>query len=98
MAAACFPKAQSKVQEELENVIGRERCEFFFFCEESVEHSILMLFLAPICADQEMLPQTAAFVLETFRWRPVSAGGMLYIQGSKFIGLIFMFWLFRICS
>ena len=23
-----------------------------------------------------MLPQTAAFVLETFRWRPVSAGGM----------------------
>ena len=28
MAAACFPKAQSKVQEELDNVIGKERGEF----------------------------------------------------------------------
>jgi cytochrome P450 len=25
MAAACFPKAQAKVQEELDNVIGKER-------------------------------------------------------------------------
>jgi cytochrome P450 len=30
MAAACFPNAQSKVQEELENVIGKERGEFLF--------------------------------------------------------------------
>ena len=28
MAAACFPKAQAKVQEELDNVIGKERGEF----------------------------------------------------------------------
>jgi len=58
MAAACFPIAQSKVQEELDNVIGRER--------------------APTLADQDKLPQTAAFVLETFRWRPVSAGGFAH--------------------
>lgn len=30
---------------------------------------------APTLADQDMLPQTMAFILETFRWRPVSAGG-----------------------
>ena len=28
MAGACFPKAQAKVQEELDNVIGKERGEF----------------------------------------------------------------------
>ena len=33
MAAACFPKAQAKVQEELDNVIGKERgeCILFYF-------------------------------------------------------------------
>ena len=30
MAAACFPNAQAKVQEELDNVIGKERGTFFF--------------------------------------------------------------------
>ncbi|EPQ50746.1 cytochrome P450 [Gloeophyllum trabeum ATCC 11539] len=29
----------------------------------------------PTFGDMDMLPQTMAFVLETFRWRPVSAGG-----------------------
>ena len=32
---------------------------------------------APTFADQENLPQTMAFVLETYRWRPVSAGGAI---------------------
>jgi hypothetical protein len=32
---------------------------------------------APTFADQEKLPQTMAFVLETYRWRPVSAGGAI---------------------
>lgn len=32
---------------------------------------------APILADQENLPQTMAFILETYRWRPVSAGGAI---------------------
>ncbi|KAF8148666.1 cytochrome P450 [Crassisporium funariophilum] len=58
MAAACYPEAQAKVQEELDTVIGRER--------------------APTHADQDMLPQTMAFVQETFRWRPVSAGGFAH--------------------
>ncbi|KAF8337160.1 cytochrome P450 [Amanita rubescens] len=33
---------------------------------------------APTCADMELLPRTHAFVLETFRWRPVSAGGFAH--------------------
>ncbi|KAH9487458.1 Cytochrome P450 monooxygenase 88 [Psilocybe cubensis] len=32
----------------------------------------------PTIADQEMLPQTMAFVLESVRWRPVSAGGFAH--------------------
>jgi len=33
---------------------------------------------APTFADQDMLPQTMAWVLETFRWRPVTAGGFAH--------------------
>ena len=44
-------------------------------------------FIAPTVADQEMLPQTAAFVMETFRWRPVSAGGMYISNISKIMGI-----------
>ncbi|KAF8964929.1 cytochrome P450 [Flammula alnicola] len=33
---------------------------------------------APTLADPDVLPQTMAFVLETFRWRPVSAGGFAH--------------------
>ncbi|KAJ3769963.1 cytochrome P450 [Lentinula raphanica] len=29
----------------------------------------------PVFSDQDSLPQTMAFVLESFRWRPVTAGG-----------------------
>ena len=72
MAAACHPKAQAKVREELDNVIGKERGE----SNLRIWGCGFMTFLAPTLADQEMLPQTTAFVLETFRWRPVSAGGM----------------------
>ncbi|KAF9449630.1 cytochrome P450 [Macrolepiota fuliginosa MF-IS2] len=32
----------------------------------------------PQLGDQDHLPQTMAFVLETFRWRPVSAGGFAH--------------------
>lgn len=32
----------------------------------------------PTLADQPLLPLTHAFVLETFRWRPVSAGGFAH--------------------
>lgn len=33
---------------------------------------------APTCADQSDLPQAMAYVLETLRWRPVSAGGFAH--------------------
>lgn len=55
LAAACYPEAQKRVQEELDQVIGNQR--------------------APTFDDQDSLPQTMAFVLETMRWRPVTAGG-----------------------
>lgn len=32
----------------------------------------------PKLMDQDELPQTMAWVLETFRWRPVTAGGLLH--------------------
>lgn len=28
--------------------------------------------------DQSLLPQTQAFILETYRWRPVSVGGVAH--------------------
>ena len=34
---------------------------------------------APTIADEAALPQTMAFVLESFRWRPVSAGGAYFL-------------------
>ncbi|KAF8139802.1 cytochrome P450 [Boletus edulis] len=54
MAAALHREAQSKAQEELDRVVGRERLPSF--------------------ADQQMLPQVAAFTLESMRWRPVNVG------------------------
>ncbi|KDQ65052.1 hypothetical protein JAAARDRAFT_146391, partial [Jaapia argillacea MUCL 33604] len=58
MAAACFPRTQLKVQEELDTVVGRDRL--------------------PTFGDMDALPQTIAFVMESFRWRPVSAGGFMH--------------------
>ncbi|KAG6883651.1 hypothetical protein C0993_004902 [Termitomyces sp. T159_Od127] len=60
LAAACYPAAARKVQEEIDLVVGRER--------------------PPTPADYEggRMPQLQAFVLETFRWRPVTAGGFAH--------------------
>ncbi|KAG2085777.1 cytochrome P450 [Suillus discolor] len=58
MAAATHTDAQARVQEELDNVVGRTRL--------------------PTFADQEMLPQVTAFMLESLRWRPVSLGGIAH--------------------
>ncbi|KAG7442943.1 cytochrome P450 [Guyanagaster necrorhizus] len=55
MAAACFPDTQSKVQGQLDAVVGRGR--------------------APTFADEASLPFIVAFILECYRWRPVSATG-----------------------
>ncbi|KAG2099581.1 cytochrome P450 [Suillus discolor] len=58
MAAATHTDAQARVQEELDNVVGRTRL--------------------PTFADQEMLPQVTAFILESLRWRPVTLGGFAH--------------------
>ncbi|KAG5637609.1 hypothetical protein H0H81_004001 [Sphagnurus paluster] len=57
LAAAQYPEAAKRVQDELDRVVGRSR--------------------APVCADWENggMPELQAFVLESFRWRPVTAGG-----------------------
>jgi len=55
MAAACYPEAQRWIQEELDQVLGKDR--------------------APTSADVDLLPRTYAYVLESFRWRPVTSGG-----------------------
>ncbi|KAF8063208.1 cytochrome P450 [Lyophyllum atratum] len=58
LAAARYPAAARRVQEELDRVVGRSR--------------------PPVHRDCESLQQLQAFVLETFRWRPVSAGGFAH--------------------
>ncbi|KAG6875606.1 hypothetical protein C0993_008334, partial [Termitomyces sp. T159_Od127] len=60
LAAACYPAAARKVQEEIDLVVGRER--------------------PPTPADYEggRMPQLQAFVHESFRWRPVTAGGFAH--------------------
>ncbi|KAG1798591.1 cytochrome P450 [Suillus plorans] len=58
MAAATHTDAQARVQEELDDVVGRTRL--------------------PTFADQEMLPQVTAFMLESLRWRPVTLGGFAH--------------------
>ncbi|KAG5652857.1 hypothetical protein H0H81_003356 [Sphagnurus paluster] len=57
LAAAQYPEAAKRVQDELDRIVGRAR--------------------APVCADWEngRMPELQAFVLESFRWRPVTAGG-----------------------
>lgn len=36
---------------------------------------IKAVLLAPTFEDEDLLPEVTAFVLEAYRWRPVSAGG-----------------------
>jgi hypothetical protein len=40
--------------------------------------------LAPSTADMNVPPQTYAYVMETFRWRPVTAGGMSHLTATMF--------------
>ncbi|KAH9948109.1 cytochrome P450 [Amylocystis lapponica] len=55
MAAACYPEAQSRVQAQLDQVVGFDRI--------------------PTFEDEDLLAEVTAFVEESYRWRPVSAGG-----------------------
>ncbi|KAJ7627632.1 cytochrome P450 [Mycena polygramma] len=58
MAAATFPEAQMRVQEQLDSVIGSGKL--------------------PTFQDEANLVQVTAFYLESYRWRPVSAGGFAH--------------------
>ncbi|KAJ7151109.1 cytochrome P450 [Mycena filopes] len=58
MAAAAFPEAQSKVQQQIDAVVGSGKL--------------------PTFQDESDLVQVTAFYLESFRWRPVSAGGFAH--------------------
>ncbi|KAJ7267773.1 cytochrome P450 [Mycena rebaudengoi] len=58
MAAAIFPEAQNKVQDQLDKIVG-----FGEF---------------PTFSNEPHLVQVTAFYLESFRWRPVSAGGFAH--------------------
>ncbi|KAF8060686.1 cytochrome P450 [Lyophyllum atratum] len=65
LASACYPQAARKVQEELDRVVGRGSAPGWravMAGEGGVGGGVL-------------LPELHAFVLETFRWRPVTAGG-----------------------
>lgn len=86
MAAACYPETQRKVQEELDAVIGNERGTFILTIFSSIYGTEILTYLpAPIPTDADSLPQTMAFVLETFRWRPVTAGGTLIPYSADFL-------------
>lgn len=75
MAAACFPDAQRKVQEQLDAVIGHDRGNLLL---KPFSLHVLILInqnLVPSFGDMEELTEVTAFVQESYRWRPVSAGG-----------------------
>ncbi|KAJ7770565.1 cytochrome P450 [Mycena metata] len=61
MAAATFPETQTRVQQQLDSVVGSGK--------------------VPTFQDESDLVQVTAFYLESFRWRPVSAGGLHVSNG-----------------
>jgi cytochrome P450 len=79
MAAACYPKAQEKVQEELDTVVGRDRGVSNVGVYLSEHNTILNLVVtAPTFDDYNSLPQIEAFMLECLRWRPVTTLGFAH--------------------
>ena len=72
LAAALYPEAQAIVQDELDAIIGKDRG--LCICMSYIVRS-QGIWLVPTFGDQNILNQVTAFVLETYRWRPVSAGG-----------------------
>ena len=77
MAAACYPEAQKRVQEELDMVVGKDRSK----CHPSDIHEYLEnVVLVPTWEDSESLPQVHAYLLETFRWRPIVSIGGYFLE------------------
>lgn len=75
MAAAVTPRAQERVQAELDRVVGRERS-----ASASLRTALCCVVAhkaasVPTFADKADLPYSSAFVKEALRWRPISSGG-----------------------
>ena len=91
LAAAAFPEAQVKVQRELDLLIAPGKGWSFRLFSFFVD--LKSVLLAPTFGDESMLPQTQAFILETYRWRPVVAGGicawfLLFFQCHQPLGFL----------
>jgi len=72
MAAACYPEAQIRVQEELDMVVGRDKSKYQCFNSHELPNRVT---LVPTWEDYKCLPQVRAYVLETLGWRPVTPMG-----------------------
>lgn len=85
MAAAVFPDAQARVQDELDLVVGLEKRMSLLNLKSYISF-ISLCITAPVISDENALPQTKAFILETYRWRPVNVGGVheFYCNVNKY--------------
>jgi hypothetical protein len=74
MAAALHPADQARVQAELDTVIGRQRRKkrgVFCFLASNLTSDAPV----PTFEDEDALPELRAFMMEVYRWRPVSIAG-----------------------
>ena len=85
MAAACFPDAQVRVQEELDMVVGMDKRKLTHppFGPVSFHPPLTSV---PSWNDWNALPQLHAFISEAFRWRPVTPIGKRFESVREFHG------------
>ena len=83
MAAACFPVAQLRVQEELDTVIGMDGRKL----SSRLLNRIVSRDppLVPDLGDWNALPQLHAFISEVLRWRPVTPLGKQFQTFGSFM-------------
>jgi len=93
MAAACYPKAQEKVQEELDVVIGRDRGVSKSGNNLSEKTKLNLVITAPTFDDYSSLPQIEAFMLECLRWRPVTTLGFAHRALTDIVYVRFLLFL-----